>query len=108
MTTSSEALAAEFLKAKAVLVGAADDHLEQSQGKAVRAIAKGFMRARRRGKIRSTSSVEHATEQTKVGMGPLAAFFLSALVKVLLGEFVRWALKEFNVVQSCQIQYTED
>ena len=110
---ASEALTEMFLKDKAIMVAGSADHqtmsgLRANQGAHLNRIARGFLRAQKRGKIRETTSPERAEQETKVGMGLLASFFLSALVKALIAEFVRWALMKMDVVRSCSAGFPED
>jgi uncharacterized protein YhaN len=111
--SASEVLCEEFLKAKAVMVsGSADpcavSALRKSHARPLKAIARGFLKAQKQGKIHQTTSHDRAVAETRVGMGILASFFLSALVKALISEFVRWALSKMELVQTCSAQFSED
>jgi hypothetical protein len=100
-----EQMSSAFLRCKAVTcsgvdTGVAVAALEKHSGKEVRRICRGFLKAKRAGKIRGDSSIESAIESTSSAMGLLAYWMMSALAKALLTELVHWAMRRFDYVES--------
>ncbi len=100
-----EALAEEFLEHEAVTVCESGDtrtkaemrqKLRRTSGASVARISKAFTAAVSNGMITKDSSVDEAFNQVKTGMGPLAAFLLSSLLKALAYRFIAWALNRMT------------
>lgn len=100
-----EQMASSFIQCKAVSCSGIEDSsavaaLEQHSGREVRRICRGFLKARRAGKIKADTSIDSAIESTSTAMGVLAYWLMSALAKALLTELVHWAMRRFDYVET--------
>ena len=100
-----ERMSASFIRCRAEYCSGIEDAsavaaLEKHSGKEVRRICRGFLRAKRAGKIKADTSIDSAIESTSSAMGLLAYWMMSALAKALLTELVHWAMRRFDYVES--------